>query len=204
MVLICTACGADADNAWSSLRMQNSRAFEVNVWAMQAIKTIGKSATALIDFWSVMNVSHRELHHKTFQNHLKGEFRPAAEVAVAHVFSEAVTAIREVYSQMEPTPTKNVTVVYDGTWMTCGHASYIGVGTVIEFYTGLVLDCIVLSNHCHGCMLGPKEGDDGYSDWKEAHVCQKNTEANSGQMEVEAALILFRRSLEKTTCVTLT
>lgn len=81
--------------------------------------------------------------------------------------------------------------------MTSGHASHIGVGTVIEFYTGLVVDCVVLSNYCHGCALGPKEGDDGYNDWKKAHVCQKNTEANSGQMEVEAALILFRRSLEK-------
>lgn len=93
--------------------MENSRAFEATIRAMQAIKAIGKGATALIDFWSVMNVSHWGLHHKTFQKHLKGEFRPAGEVAAAHVYSEAVAAVREVYSQMEPTPTKNVNVVYD-------------------------------------------------------------------------------------------
>ncbi|KAH7978906.1 hypothetical protein HPB49_007288 [Dermacentor silvarum] len=174
MILTCTACGADADNAWSSPRMENSRAFEVNIRAMQAIKSIGKGATALTDFWSVMNVSHRGLHPKTFQKHLKAEFRPAGAGAAAHVFSEAVAAVREVYSQMEPTPTKNVTVVYDGTWMTRGHASHIGVGTVIEFYTGLVLDCVVLSNYCHGCALGPKEGDDGYNDWKKAHRPEKH------------------------------
>lgn len=35
MVLTYTPCGAD--NAWLSLRMENSRAFEVNIRAMQAI-----------------------------------------------------------------------------------------------------------------------------------------------------------------------
>lgn len=84
--------------------------------------------------------------------------------------------------------------------MTSGHASHIGVGTVIEFYRGLLLNCVLLSNHC---TLGQKEGDDGYSEWKEAHVGQKNTEANSGQAEVEAVLMLFRHSLEKKmTCAT--
>lgn len=72
------------------------------------------------------------------------------------------------------------------------------MGTVIEFYLGLVLDSDVLSNYCcHGHTVGPKEGDDGYSAWREAHVCQKNTQANSGQMEVEVVFILFRHSLEK-------
>lgn len=66
-------------------------------------------------------MSLRRLHHKTFQKHLKAEFRPAGEVAAAHVFSKAVAAVREVYSQMKPTPTKNVTVVYDGTWTTRAH-----------------------------------------------------------------------------------
>lgn len=57
MVLTCTACGADAKNAWSSPRMENSKSFEVNIRAMQAIKTIGKGSAALSNFWSVMNVS---------------------------------------------------------------------------------------------------------------------------------------------------
>lgn len=51
--------------------------------------------------------------------------------------------------------------------------SYIGVGTVMEFFTGVVLDCVVLSNRCHGCVLGPKEGSEGYKDGKASHICQK-------------------------------
>ncbi|KAH7967930.1 hypothetical protein HPB52_004169 [Rhipicephalus sanguineus] len=63
MVLTCTACGADAKNAWSSPRMENSKSFEVNIRAMQAMM-IGKGSAALSDFWSAMNVSHRGIHHK--------------------------------------------------------------------------------------------------------------------------------------------
>ncbi|XP_072143331.1 uncharacterized protein [Dermacentor andersoni] len=204
MLLTCNACGVVASE-WSSPRVEGGKAFDVNMRAMQAIKTTGRGATALTDFWSVMNVSYRGLHHKTFQRHLKSKFRPAGGMAAASLFSDAVAAVRKVYSEMDLAFTKNVTVVYDGTWMTRGHASHIGVGTIIEFYTGLVLDCVVLSNRCHGCTLGPKENDEGYSEWKENHVCQKNTDANSSRMEVEAALILFRRSLERNdlryTCV---
>lgn len=196
MLLTCAFCGTIAKE-WSSPRIGGRRIFDVNMRAMQAVKSIGKGATALTDTWSIMNVSHRGLHHKTFQKHLKSEFRQASETAVDSIFSDAAAAVRQVYREMDPAFNNNITVVYDGTWLTRGHTSHIGVGTVIEFYTGLVLDCVALSNRCHGCTLGPKEGDDGYDEWKRSHICQKNTDVKSGRMEVEAALVLFRRSLEK-------
>lgn len=196
MILTCSKCGAVA-NEWSSPRKEDSRAFEVNLRSMQAMKSVGKGSTALTDFWSVMNVSHRGLHQKTFQGHLKNTFRPAADAAAASVFVDSVEAVRNVYRDMDPTFTKNVTVVYDGTWMTRGHTSHIGVGTVIEYYTGLVLDSVVLSNLCHGCALGPEQDSEGYSQWRQSHECLKNTEVKSGRMEVEAALMLFGRSLAK-------
>lgn len=171
---------------------------------MQAVKSIGKGSTALTNFWSVMNISHRGLQHKTFQKHLKTEFRSAGNEAAANVFSDAVAAVYIVYKEMDPAFNKNITVVYDGTWLTRGHTSHIGVGTVIEFYTGLVLDSVVLSNRCHGCTVGLKEDHEDYSSWQESHVCQKNTDANSGRTEVEAALLLLRCSLEKKTCGTRT
>ncbi|KAM7298916.1 uncharacterized protein ISCGN_019483 [Ixodes scapularis] len=44
---------------------------------------------------------------------------------------------------------------------------------------------------------GPKPGDQGYDSWHMHHVCQKNTDAKSGRMEVEAALTLLKRSVSK-------
>ncbi|XP_077513273.1 uncharacterized protein LOC144124468 [Amblyomma americanum] len=193
LVLSCGACGPIASH-WSSKRKSEGRTFEVNIRAMQAIKTIGKGPTALNDFWATMNVSHHGLHQKTYQGHLKKLFKPGAEEAAQNIFADAVLAVKDVYSKMQPSSPSNITVVYDGTWLTRGHSSHIGVGCIIEFYTGLVLDCTVLSNFCLGCCQQPAESDPSYGTWIEQHQCQKNTDVASGQMEVEAALILFRRS----------
>ena len=40
---------------------------------------------------------------------------------------------------------------YDGSWMTRGHLSHIGVGCFVDMETGFVLDCEVLSNFCMQC-----------------------------------------------------
>ncbi|CAN7989275.1 unnamed protein product [Ixodes hexagonus] len=56
---------------------------------------------------------------------VEGE-RPVCRMANYSVFSDAVAAVRNVYRDMDPAFTKNVTVVYDGTWMTRGHTFYIG------------------------------------------------------------------------------
>uniref|UniRef100_A0A1E1XP14 Putative kolobok-8 hm n=1 Tax=Amblyomma sculptum TaxID=1581419 RepID=A0A1E1XP14_AMBSC len=195
MVLKCS-CGF-ISSEWSSQRKQGARAFDVNLRSVQAIRSIGKGPTSLNDFWAVMNVSHRGLHQKTYQGHLKKVLKPAAEEAAQTVFAGAVEAVKDVYKEMDVTFTKNITVVYNGTWLTRGHSSQIGVGCVIEFYTGLVLDCTVLSNFCLGCEIGPTESDAAYHEWKAAHQCQKNIDVSARRMEVEAALQLFGRSLDK-------
>lgn len=106
MTLRCSACGA-AEAQWSSPR-EGSRAFEVNLRSVQAIKSIGKGATALTDFWSVMNVSYRGLHQKTFQGHLKAKFGPPANKSATNVCADAAEAVKGVYADLYPRFTKNI------------------------------------------------------------------------------------------------
>ncbi|KAH9380280.1 hypothetical protein HPB48_022991 [Haemaphysalis longicornis] len=87
--------------------------------------------------------------------------------------------------------------MFDGTWMTRGRLSHIGVGCIIEVYTGLVIDHVVLFNFCLGCAIGPKASDEGYEDWLADHESQRNIDCGAGRMDVEAALIMFKRSLSK-------
>lgn len=87
-----------------------------------------------------MNVSYTGLHQKTFQGNLKAKFRPAARKSATNMCVDAVAAVNDNYTDMDPTFTENTTVIYDGTWMAWGHSSYIGIRAVIEFYSGLVLD----------------------------------------------------------------
>lgn len=114
MALRCSASGA-SETQWSSLREEGSRAFEVNLRPIKAIKSTGKGATALTEFWSVMNVSYRGLHQKTFQGHLKAKFRPAASKCTTNVCADTVAAVKGVYTDTYPTFTKNITVIYGGT-----------------------------------------------------------------------------------------
>ena len=85
-----------------------------------------------------------------------------------------------------------VAVSYDGTLMTRGHRSHIGLGFVMDVERGFVLDFEVLSNFCQEChkqdqAVSPAE----FSHWKASHTkCAKNFDRKNGAMEVEAALRL--------------
>lgn len=88
---------------------------------------------------------------------------------------------------------RNIAVSYDGTPIMHRHSSLIRVGTIIELFSGLVLDYVALSNFCAGCARG----------WNlvtqityESHLWQKKKKKKAGEMEVEAALVLFERSLQ--------
>lgn len=70
--------------------------------------------------------------------------------------SEAVRmAVYRKYEELGIVPDENgilnIEVSYDGSWLTRGHTSHIGMGFVVEIYTGFVLDMEVLSNYCQQC-----------------------------------------------------
>ncbi|KAH7943394.1 hypothetical protein HPB52_007797 [Rhipicephalus sanguineus] len=163
--LVCEHCGV-VSSSWSSARQNESKAFDVNIRAIVAMKQIGKGQTALNDFWATMNVSHRGLHHRTFQRHLK-QFREPQEQTLEKFYAESASAVKKTYKEMNPSFCRDITVNYDGTWHKRGHTSHIGVGAVIEYHTGLILDAVVLSNQCLGCQLGLKPEDTGSASWLE-------------------------------------
>lgn len=199
LVLTCSKCG-DKASAWSSPRVngtQKVNPFTINILAARAMQSTGNRQTAFNDIFAAMNISHRGLHTKTWQRYVKTKLTPAATRAAETLTTECAKSVRQLYSQLNFGNPGNVAVSYDGSWMTRGHSSHIGVGAVVELFTGLVLDYVVLSNFCAGCQRGPKVGDPSYEEWKASHECQKNTDKKAGEMEVEAGLILFNRSLEK-------
>ncbi|KAH9364471.1 hypothetical protein HPB48_021867 [Haemaphysalis longicornis] len=188
MVITCAICG-DVASKWSSPRVNSDKKvnpFIVNVLAARAMQATGNRQTALNDVFATMNISHRGLHTKTWQGYVKEKLAPAATRAADNVMAESAHSVRKLYDDLQLDNPGNICVTYDGSWMTRGHSSHIGVGVVIELFTGLVLDFVVLSNFCAGCECGPKVGDPAYQAWKDNHVCQK-----------EAGLILFERSLQR-------
>lgn len=200
MELLCDNCGVISKRGSSSrcAGTQQVNPFEVNIRSVRAVQSVGKKHGMLNDIFSHMDVSHRGLHHKSYGRLHHRYSHPATASAAIAIESQSAQKVHEIYKELGGAP-NNIDVIYDGTWMTRGHTSHIGVGCVIELYSGLVLDHCVLSNYCHGCSVGPKPGDSIYSEWHEKHrpQCQKNTEANAGQMEIIAAKTMFQRSLQK-------
>lgn len=146
-----------------------------------------------MDLRACMKLFHLGWHHKTYQGHLK-MFVRACESTTTASEAMSVAVVKELYTDFM-NPIGSINVVLDGSWMTQGRSSHIGIGCIIDLYTGLVIDHIAYSNFCLGCALGRNPEDEGCSDWYASHDCQRNIECNAGRREAEAALTMFQRSV---------
>ncbi|XP_070174264.1 uncharacterized protein [Littorina saxatilis] len=76
--------------------------------------------------------------------------------------------------------TLNIIVSYDGTWLTRGHSSHIGVGCAVDLLTGLCVDTHVMCTYCQVCeSTGQKlfqEKPEEYAAWLVDHLdkCEVN------------------------------
>ena len=83
-----------------------------------------------------------------------------------------------------------VDVSYDGTWMTRGFHSHVGVGFVMGVNNGFVLDVEVVSNFFQKCSKMKKQlSPNNFAVWNEAHTCCTK---NFNCMEVESAPCLWQ------------
>ncbi|KAH9360362.1 hypothetical protein HPB48_003557 [Haemaphysalis longicornis] len=176
MVIACATCG-DIASEWSSPCVKSDKKvnpFVMNILAARAMQTTGNHQTALNDVFASMIISHRGLHTKTWQGYVKEKLAPAATRAADNVMATSARSVRKLYDDLKLGNLGNISVTYDGSWMTRGHSSHIGVGVVIEPFTGLFLDFVTLSNFCAGCERGPKVGDPAYQAWKESRLSKKH------------------------------
>lgn len=115
---------------------------------------------------------------------------------IEDLMMEARKRVRQYYinediAQPDHDGMVNIEVSYDGTWMTRGHKSHIGIGFVMEVTTGTVIDMEVLCNHCRTCNQQEKNKEE-----VKEHKCQRNYNGKSGAMEAEAAVRMWCRSTD--------
>ncbi len=121
--------------------------------------------------------------------------------------SDGVGVDSDVPSNDWTEPPLDVTVTFDGTWSKWGYTAMYGVGVVMSWDMGHVLDQVVLSKYCRHCSrkmnsLGidevqAKESVE-FQTWYADHEdhCTLNHRGTSALMELEAALELWKRSVE--------
>ena len=143
------------------------------------------------------------LNQKTFHNHCDAVYALTPEIK-QHILQLAVQTVRYEHQQLDQTLAHDdiydIAVSYDGSWLTRGRSSQIGVTCVIDLLTGLRVDFHVLSKYCQKCETTGKKmeavGLLAYQVWYQDHMseCQKNFDGSSGMMEVEGAKVMWLRS----------
>ena len=95
---------------------------------------------------------------------------------------------------------RDIEISVDGTYMTRGHSSNVGVSTAIGLKTGKVLDTGARSKLCKSCEYWERQDktSEKYRRWQIRHEgkCTLNHEGSSGSMEGEIAKKIFSRSVE--------
>lgn len=145
MGFMCANCGANA-SVWNSPHIHSGEQmnpFNVNILATRVMQPTGNRQTAFNGISSLMGICRRALNVKTRQSYVKMKLTPAADRAARNLTSDCAPSVHELYAELNMCPTGNIAVSCDGSWTTRGHTSHIDVGTVLELFNGLVLDCCI-------------------------------------------------------------
>lgn len=203
--VMCTSCGEVNNETFTSPKA-TSQSFDVNRRIVAAGLSVGLGHSGMERLSEGLGLSG--MHVKTYQMHLNCIYEKATGPLRASILQDARDKVFNLYAQQHPDSIDsdgilNLAVSFDGTWPKRGHTSKLGVGLVIDVRTGLIIDFHVMSLHCHLCSTtGAKlkdRSDAAFIQWRDHHMqagtCTQNYRGSSGGMEVEAAKVLWRRSL---------
>ncbi|KAJ4433463.1 hypothetical protein ANN_15766 [Periplaneta americana] len=199
--VVCRVCGETKSSIYSLRRREDKSrrpGFDVNQRIVQSFVNAGQGYSELEQFAMVMNMS--VMNKSTFNDHA-AVMKKASECVADSVLHDARLEVRKAYSDLivdtAVPEISDISVSFDRTWLTRGHSSMYGVGSVIDLLTGFVLDYTVMSKHCYRCMITKRRMPiTDFRVWYAVHApeCDINHEGSSGAMEAEAALILWKRS----------
>ncbi|GFU15152.1 uncharacterized protein TNCV_3789911 [Trichonephila clavipes] len=166
---------------------------DVNLRITQAFSHIGKGYSAIEKFCMVMNI---DPFSSTTYGKCARRLDNAYTLASENIFAEIHREIKNVYEN--GAEITDLSVSFDGTWLTRGHTSLIGVGCVIDMLTGYVVDFEVMSKVCRHCSVAKNklgQSSAEFSIWYEGHKseCDINHLGSSTSMEMEAALTLWKK-----------
>ena len=184
-------------------QQQYKTAFELNTRAVAAAAGIGMGHPGLSRFCSLMNMpslsvgSYNSLQKDFFQNVYNFSQK---------TLKESASVVRDHYISLDPdlsdcdheTVILDISVSFDGSWLTRGHTSNMGLGVVVHLITGLALDYAVLCKYCHACTLATQHCGEGFDAWYNSHKkdCDKNWDGSAAAMEAAIAEKLWKRSIE--------
>ncbi|GBN18257.1 hypothetical protein AVEN_81276-1 [Araneus ventricosus] len=170
--------------------------FDVNMRLVQGMLSLGLGYSALEKF--CMNMNLNIMSSRTF-NFYKKKILDGHLFAANQMLCNIREDVKKAYGSRNDNDIIDIGVSYDGSWLTRGHTSNIGIGCVIDLMTGFVIDFEVMSKRCEECQqteLALDEDTAEFHFWYECHrdFCSITHVGSSGSMEAKAAIKLWGRS----------
>ena len=156
METVCTECDTVFNSTLTSDRIDGSSSgnvpFVVVRQAVAASMDMGVGHAGLVNLCRFLNIY--PLTQTSYRKHTH-VICEANKIVVTRTLDDAASVVRHVYrdidSSIEHEDTINLTVNYNGFWMTRGHKSQYEIGWVITEITGLAIDLHVMSLYCQRC-----------------------------------------------------
>ncbi|GFX54595.1 uncharacterized protein TNCV_792821 [Trichonephila clavipes] len=201
--LVCKTCSEQKMECFTSPRLEKksntSTPFDVNVRAVQAFLAISGGHASVEKFCMFLNMPL--MSSKTF-NEIKCYINSAYSLASQTVLNYVHNSVQNAYRKLDQKGSNTITDIaasFDGTWLTRGHTSQIGIGCVVDTLTGYVIDYEIMSKYCPTCISAKNELGETtaeYDVWYSGHKnsCQINHVGTSGAMEMKAAAKIWSRS----------
>ena len=201
--LKCSSCQKKTSFSTSkNVATKRGRSFDANRRAVLSALHQGVGFRGLESFCALLNLPC--LDKKSYYKQMNS-IVSTIKNAASKEMSSAGKRLRQMLEKDEIVTEESlldIAVSFDGTWAKRGHSSLFGVVFVISVDSGEALDFHVLSKFCKSCSIweNKKSNDPAkYEEWKAEHesVCTANFKGSSQAMEMEGALIMWRRSVEK-------
>lgn len=183
----------------SSERIE-SGVYEINARFAFAMRVLGLGLAGCDKFCGLMDLASSFVAKSSFDSYVK-KISESVQIVASAFFASAVEEEKEATCKANGiADTSELTVSGDVTWKKRGFSSMYGVASLIGHYTGKVVDIFVKSIYCHGCeVFKNKLGSAEYAEWLDEHTnsgqCKANHAGSSGNMEVEAIVAMFKRSV---------
>ena len=151
----CRLCEESVTKWWTSETSGTGKSqfYTINRDTVFASLAMGMGAEKSKNFCEYLNLS--ALHHRAFQIHANSIYNLNDEVRRV-LFQKSADIVRKEHLALDSRPedgneTLNIAVSYDGSWLTRGHTSLVGLGCIIDVLTGLVIDSHVMNSYCQVC-----------------------------------------------------
>lgn len=185
------------------VNQSNRSSFDINEIVVAAFQNIGSGLSAIENVSAVLKMHC--FSNNTYYKHLSTVVEEAGKLK-HDVLSKSREIVHETHTQLNAqsdTDIVDIMASYDGTYHKRGFTSLYGLGFVFDVITGLIVDYEVMSKYCHQCVCSENffgsdtpDFDIWFQHHKNSGECGKNYSGSSVSMEVAAADILWRRSVE--------